>query len=547
MRYQPRSNFWISGALLFWVVFPVLGRETETATVEIDARRIVREIPKELFGVNTPWRWNGTLLWIPATLEYNADVLRHTKALAPSLVRFPGGTLADYYDWRKGIGPQKRRPPTSIVPGTGKPEIPTYGTDEALEFARRIGARLLIVVNCGTGTPEMAAEWVRYINVLKAAEHPEYRVTYWEIGNELYHKPGPGQDRVHLTPEAYARRWLRFEKAMRAVDPDIRIGAIGLHNLGAGRFNSFPRWNETILRSIGDRIDFFSQHNGYAPVAVADHVPFERGYRTLLASTKLIEENLATVTAQIERWAPKRADRIPIAVTEWAPLFHAFPRFKWTDHSKTLGSALFTASMLRTFVESPQVGLAMHFKLTDPDFLYLLGIPEGTRVDKTARYRFQPAPSYFAFQFFTRHFGERLVASRTEVATFSAGGAGWITPVEGAPLLEVTASLSGDGKRLYLIAINKSFSAAIQTSVRLRGFEPKGEAVTRTLTGSGLAAYTGTGRVIVPGITYEDPIRDPKGSHRDRNVRVRLGKVEAGKVFEYRFPKHSVTSFVFSR
>jgi len=38
----------------------------------------------------------------------------------------------------------------------------------------------MVTVNAGMGTPEMAAEWVRWAN-----KKMGYNVKYWEIGNEL--------------------------------------------------------------------------------------------------------------------------------------------------------------------------------------------------------------------------------------------------------------------------------------------------------------------------------------------------------------------------
>ena len=39
--------------------------------------------------------------------------------------------------------------------------------------------------------------------------------------------------------------------AMKAVDPTIRIGAIGLRNYGRYRLNRYNNWNEVVLRKAG--------------------------------------------------------------------------------------------------------------------------------------------------------------------------------------------------------------------------------------------------------------------------------------------------------
>ncbi len=57
--------------------------------------------------------------------------------------------------------------------------------------------------------------WVRYANIDK-----KYGVRYWEIGNENWHnKTAP--------PAEMAEHVVRVARAMRAVDPNIRLGASG--------------------------------------------------------------------------------------------------------------------------------------------------------------------------------------------------------------------------------------------------------------------------------------------------------------------------------
>ena len=44
-------------------------------------------------------------------------------------------------------------------------------------------------------------------------------------------------------------------------------------------------------------------------------------------------------------------NEIGLAVTEWGPWFQVDPQGRYTDHVKTLGSALYVASTLKVFVE----------------------------------------------------------------------------------------------------------------------------------------------------------------------------------------------------
>jgi alpha-L-arabinofuranosidase len=48
-----------------------------------------------------------------------------------------------------------------------------------MDFAGKVGATVMFSVRLLDGTPEQAAEMVRYTNIEK-----EYNVRYWSIGNE---------------------------------------------------------------------------------------------------------------------------------------------------------------------------------------------------------------------------------------------------------------------------------------------------------------------------------------------------------------------------
>ena len=62
--------------------------------------------------------------------------------------------------------------------------------------------------------------------------HPApYGVKYWEIGNEIYGKWEKG----HCDAETYAARYLEFRKAMKAVDADIQLFAVGHTDAGWNR------------------------------------------------------------------------------------------------------------------------------------------------------------------------------------------------------------------------------------------------------------------------------------------------------------------------
>ncbi|MGH9665869.1 MAG: alpha-L-arabinofuranosidase C-terminal domain-containing protein, partial [Bryobacteraceae bacterium] len=504
-----------------------------TATVDVNAGREIRKIPSMLYGANIEWVWNANGLWDPEHKQINPQATRLTRELGVTLLRYPGGVFANYYHWKDGIGPEGSRKETEHTPG-GPKSVHVFGTDEALSFAEQTGGHLMITVNALTGTPEEAADWVRYVNGKGQANR---HVDYWEIGNELY--IGQGKKKG-LTPDEYASRFLEFARAMRAADPSIRLGAITDDNYGRTIPHAYRNWTERILSKAGQQIDFLSVHNAYAPVIPGDGGRDVRTvYAAMLAAPSLIRQSLDDVAAKIKRYAPAgRGSHIKIAVTEWGPLFQGTPKDRFVDHVKTLGSGLFVASTLKAFIESPDTDIANFFKLMDPLYAGWIGQRNGAYV---------PTGPYYALQMYTRHFGEVSVQSNAESPTYRSVSVGWVDAVQSVPYLDVIASRSADGRKLYVLTINKNFDQPVRAKIQLHGFQPGGNATQWVLNGTGIGANTGSKPVAVPGIRWAKQAEDSKNPRFDRGgpgeIKLTSSPLSnTGESFEYTFPAHSVTS-----
>lgn len=514
------------------------------ARIEVDAARILREIPETLYGTHVEWVYNAYGLWQEREHRPHPEMLRLTRELGVTLIRYPGGYLADFYRWRDGVGPVEKRPEALHQAGSQDRSRPTFGTDEALAFAKQVGAELLITVNAGTGTAQEAADWVRYVN------GKELRVRYWEVGNELYIKDGSAISKATtVDPATYAARFREFARAMRAADPRIRIGAIGGENRGRYALVSYPDWNRTLLEKAGDQIDFLAVHNAYAPVLPNDQPELRDVYRAMLAAPILIGRNLDTIAGQITRYAPKRASQIEIAVTEWGPLFQADVKGRYIDHNKTLGAALFAASTLKTLIESPRTTIANFHELND---LSMLGWISSRNGDFPPNPDWAPTARYFAFQLFRQHFGQRLVQTRAQGPTYDTRAVGSVDAVDDVPYLDVVSSLSADGRTLYVMGINRHFDDAIDATLQIRGFSPASRGMAFTLTGKGIDAHTGTTHMNLPGVRWARQAEDARNPRFSKGgpgeITVSSGAVAgAGERFGYRFPARSVTALELPR
>jgi len=132
--------------------------------------------------------------------------------------------------------------------GRDQPWIPEWTFDRYAEWLKTMpGAQGLICVNFGTGTPEEAAAWVRYANVVKT-----YGIKRWHVGNEV---DGHWEEGGPVDPAQYAIRFAAFSRAMKAVDPTIEVyGPVTYSNefqvRRSGRTDGMS-WIESFLARVG--------------------------------------------------------------------------------------------------------------------------------------------------------------------------------------------------------------------------------------------------------------------------------------------------------
>jgi alpha-N-arabinofuranosidase len=248
----------------------------------------------------------GTVSLMPADniQGMRPDTLVLLRELDAPIYRWPGGNFVSGYDWRDGIGDPDRRPPRKNPAWKGI-EHNDFGIDEFITFCRTIETEPLVVVNSGQGTVEQAVEELQYANApadapmgqLRAKNgHGEpYRVAWWGIGNEMYGDWQLG----HVPLDEYIKKHNRYAEAMRAVDPAVKLVAVG----AAGP------WSEGMMQHCAEHMDVVSEH-------------FYCGDKPdLLAHVRQIPDNVRGKAeahrAYRKRFASLSGKNIPIAMDEW--------------------------------------------------------------------------------------------------------------------------------------------------------------------------------------------------------------------------------------
>jgi alpha-N-arabinofuranosidase len=188
------------------------------------------------------------------------DLLQALRGLAPSFIRWPGGSFASTYKWKEGIGRYASR---GYHPNTfwgGYSDYFGFGTNEFLGLSRKLNTQPLIVLAAPGTNPEQveyAMDWVHYLNDPATTEwgrlrasngHPEpYGVKFFQIDNEPMNNG--------FTPEKYAEIVNVYGSRLRAIAPQARIVACGQK-----RSNDMM-WSEKVIDLAGENFDIRECHN----------------------------------------------------------------------------------------------------------------------------------------------------------------------------------------------------------------------------------------------------------------------------------------------
>ncbi|MFC5824682.1 hypothetical protein [Nonomuraea insulae] len=172
--------------------------------IKVSDTPIAAEVPREIIGANHRWPAKGLGMWDDTAGKPVPRMVDLAKQTGVSLVRYPGGTVANLFGWKQAIGPQGGRgcQVGGGFVGEAEPMDSVYGPDENQRFVEQIGARTMIMTNATTQTVADAADFVEYLNAPVGSNpnggkdwakvradngRPEpYAIKVWELGNELY-------------------------------------------------------------------------------------------------------------------------------------------------------------------------------------------------------------------------------------------------------------------------------------------------------------------------------------------------------------------------
>ena len=424
--------------------------------------------------------------------DVRRDVFEKIKALKPAFIRWPGGNVAQDYRWLWAVGPRDERFTWVNLSWKNEPEPSDFGTDEFILFSRAVGTEPSITVNVeGRGaTVEEAAAWVEYCNGPATSKYGAMRaanghaapfgVKLWEVGNEIW----GNWVRSHSDADTYARNYNRYAKAMRAVDPSIKLIAVGDNNMS---------WNRTVLQTAGENIDYLAIHHYYGRSEMAGD-PLN-----LMARPLFLETFYGQVEQLLRELVPGRP--IKLAINEWGLDLPV-------ERQYSMESALYGARLMNVFERRGD--LVEMSAVSD----LVNGWPGG--IIQAARHGVFVSPTYLVNQLYSEHRGDERLAANVSSPSFDTSKEG-----KNVRYLDAVVSRTADGKKVFIKVVNTSPTSALTTTINLRGVVPGPRAEIKTVT--------------APSLTTSNDFLRPEA------VSIKTSSARSGRNFVVTLPKHSVS------
>ena len=299
-------------------------------TVRFDRSRgrinpeIYGHFAEHIGGVMRDGLWVGEDSKTPNIRGWRKALVESFRKICPPVVRWPGGCFSETYDWRDGIGPRQKRPVRVgwWYSDDHRLEENQVGTHEFMDFCRLVGAQPYFAANATTVPALHIRNWIEYCNMpagstALARERAEngseepFGVRYWGIGNENWGGGGC------MTPEMYAREYLRFATVCKNLDPqNLRLVICGANGDDLS-------WTRRVLSELGKTGWDGAQAYGmslhyYCFVQAENNECFIRGdeawYESMLRANHM-GPLLDAHRAVMDAFAPEY--RVPFLVDEW--------------------------------------------------------------------------------------------------------------------------------------------------------------------------------------------------------------------------------------
>lgn len=292
--------------------------------------------------------------------------------------------------------------------------------------------------------PETWARAVAY------ARKQGYRFRYWEVANEPYSGMW-GKGGAFPTAEDYIDHFRRVSDAIRSVDKSAQVGvAIHPHNV---------RWGNLVLKETAGYYDFVVGHYYVFP-RIFD-LPFEE---VTLTENMRVLDHILRINALIRMYNSQR--EVYQLDTEWG--LHASgrggERADYVDRNANIWGVIHRAVRMIYYARWGMLRGASGWQMLSMSrgqgfAILFTDKPEATSM------------LYWLYYYFNRHLGPEILSTD--------GQAPFYTPQRAedhsfaAPITPLLATRGIDGKTVYLIVVNASWTKTVPMTLHFTGFRPQ--------------------------------------------------------------------------
>lgn len=195
---------------------------------------IVLQVQKQapLVGFNQNWSYMPPV--------EGTDFVKNVCALGPQIVRYPGGTVTHFWDWRKGIMTTRNtRVPQPL--------------ENLKRFCDLTNSKPIFVLDIANRTLDDQLE------MLSKAKRLGMTVTHVELGNELYAQD-KGYEKVFPTGKEYGARAALWCQAVKREFPGVKVAPLLLARAVRPSNTRMFDWNRLTLSETRKDADAYTYH-----------------------------------------------------------------------------------------------------------------------------------------------------------------------------------------------------------------------------------------------------------------------------------------------
>jgi len=354
-----------------------LNTGSSSIKITIDKNTVLAPVLSTQFGVNSNFRSKNGLVNRAHLYEQFGSF------------RFPAGSGSDIYFW-DGVRPSFHQS-FGFYSGTAGNFL---DPEHYAEFKKNSNGEGSIVVNYGYArygadepraarvqkAADYAAGFVRKMNIDLNAD-----IKYWEVGNEIYGGWESGHevnDRGIVTGKEYGEDFCVFADAMKAVDPDIKVGAV--------LYSKADSWNRQVIIEVKDHADYFIVHHYFNNI---------QGSEASKAATVGLQTDMQEIQKYAKVFTGKPAGYFPVNLTEFN---------SQGEQTITISNGLFVADALGTIVKNHYNLTTIwvnEWSLSNNETHGIIAKGDPNQANYTVR------PSYTPYYYYGKCFGDQMIKS----------------------------------------------------------------------------------------------------------------------------------------